>query len=452
MEKTHARHGFREGKQQEMSKVLGKISGSGRMILNDGCITDDLSKTVEDYRNHLNPTLVKLLKFSGYYAQECSGEGIHVFDEKGNRYIDCAGGYGVFVLGHRHPAVIAAVKDQLERLPMSSKIFFNPCQAKLARTLAQRCGGGLQYSFFCNSGAEAVEGAIKLARLSTGRQEIVSTVNSFHGKTLGALSVSGRDIYRAPFEPLMPAVRLVPYNDIEALRNVLSGNTAAFIIEPIQGEGGINIPSDTYIAEAYRLCRAHGALLIADEIQTGMGRTGTFFAMEQWNVWPDMITLAKGLGGGVMPVGAIIGTRDVWKAFHANPLIHTSTFGGNPLACRAALATIETIEHEGLLDRCREMGAHFLLRLREVMDENPDIIADVRGRGLMIGVELKEERFGGSVIYEMAKGRVTGVYTLNNQKVIRFEPPLIIGREAIDEAVEVFRKSVMKTRQTLCKN
>ncbi len=422
------------------------------MILQDGRATDDLAGTVENYRNHLNPALVKLLKFSGYYAQECSGEGIHIFDEKGNRYIDCAGGYGVFVLGHRHPAVIAAVKDQLDRMPLSSKIFFNPCQAALARTLANCCGGGLRYCFFCNSGAEAVEGAIKLARLSTGRQEIISTVNSFHGKTMGALSVSGRDIYKTPFEPLLPGVRFIPFNDIEALGNVLSEKTAALIIEPIQGEGGINVPSATYISDASRLCKNHGALLIADEIQTGMGRTGTFFAIEQWNIWPDIITLAKGLGGGVMPIGAIIGTQEVWKAFHANPLIHTSTFGGNQLACRAAQAAIETIEKEGLLEKCRDMGAYFLSRLREVMDENTDIIANVRGRGLMIGVELKEERFGGSVIYEMAKGRVTGVYTLNNQKVIRFEPPLIIGREDIDEVVEVFRKAVIKTRESLCKN
>jgi putrescine aminotransferase len=297
-----------------------------------------------------------------------------------------------------------------------------------------------------------VEGAIKLARLSTGRQEIISTVNSFHGKTMGALSVSGRDIYKTPFEPLLPGVRFVPFNDIEALGNALSEKTAALIIEPIQGEGGINVPSATYISDASRLCKNHGALLIADEIQSGMGRTGTFFAIEQWNIWPDIITLAKGLGGGVMPIGAIIGTQEVWKAFHANPLIHTSTFGGNQLACRAAQAARETIEKEELLEKCRDMGAYFLSRLREVMDENTDIVAYVRGRGLMIGVELKEERFGGSVIYEMAKGRVTGVYTLNNQKVIRFEPPLIIGREDIDEVVEVFRKAVIKTRESLCKN
>jgi putrescine aminotransferase len=426
--------------------------GSGKKMREiDGCAADSLSGTVEDYKNHLNPSLARLLKFSGYYAQECVGEGVYVYDEKGNKYIDCAGGYGVFILGHRHPAVVAAVKEQLDLMPLSSKVFFNPLQARLARELAARCHGELSYCFFCNSGAEAVEGAIKLARFCTGRTTIISASDSFHGKTLGALSVSGREIYKAPFEPLLPGTVQVPFNDVEAMKNAINKDTAAVILEPIQGEGGINVPDPAYISDVHRLCKEHGALFIADEIQAGMGRTGTFFAVEQWNVWPDIITLAKGLGGGVMPIGAILGTREVWKVFQRNPLIHTSTFGGNQLACRAALATIEVIDKEGLLGKAREVGAYFISLLQEVRDDYPDIIGEIRGRGLMIGVELKEERFGGSVIFEMAKGRVTGVYTLNNQKVIRFEPPLIISHEQVSEAVGIFRNAIKKTRDTFFK-
>jgi len=419
------------------------------MNQSDDAKNHQLSQTVEKYKRYLNPSLARLLKFSGYYAQESRAEGVFVYDEKDERYIDCAGGYGVFVLGHRHPVVVQAVKEQLDRMPLSSKVFFNGSLADAAERLAALTGGALPFSFFCNSGAEAVEGAIKLARMCTGRSEVISAKNAFHGKTLGALSVSGRDIYKAPFLPLVPETVQVPFDDIDALKSALSEKTAAVILEPIQGEGGIVVPHDDYLAAVRELTKKAGALFIADEIQSGMGRTGTFFAVEHWGVVPDMITLAKGLGGGVMPVGAILGTPEVWKVFHANPLIHTSTFGGNQLACAAALATIDVIEKEGLLTKARERGDYFLNGLRNVQKSYPEIIADVRGMGLMIGVELVRERYGGSIIFEMSRGKVTAVYTLNNQKVIRFEPPLIIEKEHIDAALEVFRAAVEKTKKTL---
>jgi putrescine aminotransferase len=413
-------------------------------------IESELSETARNYQNHINPSLAKLMKFGGYFAQETFAEGVHIYDEKGNKYIDCAGGYGVFIVGHRHPRVVLAVKRQLDAIPLSSRIFFNKPQGDLAKQLSDLTGGNLPYSFFCNSGAEAIEGALKIARMATGRPQFVSTINSYHGKTFGALSISGREIYRAPFEPLLPENVQVPYNDLEALRNVLSERTAAFVVEPIQGEGGIMVPSDDYLAGVQKLCRDCGALLIVDEIQTGMGRTGLFFAYQRDpDLCPDLVTLAKGLGGGVMPIGAILGTPSVWKVFQKNPLIHTSTFGGNQLASVAALATIEVIREEDLLEKCRERGHYFLEKLRSIREDNPDIIAEVRGRGLMIGVEMVKESFGGSIILEMARGRITGVYTLNNQKVIRFEPPLIIDRNHIDEALEVFKTAVEKTRRAL---
>ncbi len=419
------------------------------MIQAEDAKNKQLSQTVEKYKRYLNPSLARLLKFSGYYAQESHAEGVFVYNEKDERYIDCAGGYGVFILGHRHPAVVQAVKEQLDRMPLSSKVFFNGCLADAAERLAGLTGGALPFSFFCNSGTEAVEGAIKLARMCTGRVEVISAINSFHGKTLGALSVSGRDIYKTPFQPLLPETVQVPFDDIDALKAVISEKTAAVILEPIQGEGGILVPQEGYLAAVRELTKAAGALFIADEIQSGMGRTGTFFAVEQWGVIPDMITLAKGLGGGVMPVGAVLGTPEVWKVFHANPLIHTSTFGGNQLACVAALATIDVIEKENLTVRARERGDYFQKELRSIQKSYPEIISDVRGRGLMIGVELVKERYGGSIIFEMSRGKVTAVYTLNNQKVIRFEPPLIIEKEQMDTALEVFRAAVEKTKKTL---
>ncbi|MDQ7822144.1 MAG: aspartate aminotransferase family protein [Candidatus Eremiobacteraeota bacterium] len=421
------------------------------MIETDGRVKTSLASTEDAYKHHLNPSLSRLLKFSGYYAEECHAEGVYVYDEKGNRYIDCAGGYGVFVLGHRHPAVVKAVKAQLDQMPLSTKVFFNRQLGECARRLASLCGGGLQYCFFCNSGAEAIEGAIKLARISKGKHRIISTINSFHGKTLGALSVSGRDIYKKGCGPLIEDVVQIPFGDAEALRSAINDNTAAFIVEPVQGEGGIIVSPDGYLQEVRKICTERGVLFIADEVQTGMGRTGTFFAVEQWNVWPDMLTLAKGLGGGVMPVGAIIGTAEAWKPFQENPLIHTSTFGGNQLACAAALATIEVITGENLPGRAEEHGKYFMAKLREVQERYPDIIAEVRGRGLMIGVEMIRESYGGSIIFEMSRGRVTGVYTLNNQKVIRFEPPLIIEKNEIDQAVAVFEKAVEKTKKTFVK-
>ncbi len=411
----------------------------------------DLKTTESRYKEHISPTMARLLKFSGYYAQEESAEGVYIYDDKGERYLDCAGGYGVFVLGHRHKRVVDAVRVQLDKMALSSKIFFNPLMAELAEKLSQSCGGNLKYCFFCSSGTEAVEGAIKIARLATGKTRIISTVNSFHGKTMGSLSVSGREVYKNGCGPLLPETIQVPFNDALALKNAIDENTAAFITEPIQGEGGINLPSDGYFAEVRKICSDAGILFIADEIQSGMGRTGRFLALEHWGVKPDLLLLAKGLGGGVMPVGAIVGTPEVWKPFFTNPLIHTSTFGGNELACSAAIATLDVIEEDNLIDHCGKIGRYFLDSLNGVWERYPEIIADVRGLGLMIGVEMKEERFGGSVIYEMARGRVTGVYTLNNQKVIRFEPALIINEQQVDDAVRVFEAAVDKTAKSMLK-
>jgi len=402
-----------------------------------------VEETIEKYTAYVNPTLGNLMRFAGFGDVEATALGTMVMDYSGNQYIDCLGGYGVFSLGHRHPEVVAAVQEQLECMPLSSKIFFNKPLADLAELLAKVAPGRLQYSFICNSGAEAVEGALKAARMYTGRTKFISTIGGFHGKSMGSLAATGRDVYKSPFEPLVPGFEHVPFGDAKAVEEAFTDDTAAVIVEPVQGEGGIRIPPDDYLPRVRDLCTQKGALLIADEVQTCLGRTGKMFGVEHWDVEPDIMTLAKALGGGVMPIGAFIGTPEIWEALFAeNPLMHTSTFGGNPLACRAALAAIDVTLNENLPGRAARLGAYFLGRLDKVKQRHSKALADVRGLGLMIGVEFTHEDVGELVIGGMARRGVIAAYTLNNPKVIRFEPPLIITELEIDKVVAIFDESV----------
>lgn len=409
-----------------------------------------IEETIEKYTAYVNPSLTNLMKFAGFGDVEASASGVIVKDYSGSEYIDCLGGYGVFSLGHRHPEVVAAVQDQLQTMPLSSKIFFGKPLADLAELLAKITPGRLQYTFVCNSGAEAVEGAIKAARMYTKRTEFISTVGGFHGKSLGSLSATGRDMYREPFQPLIPGFVHVPFNDASAVEKAISENTAAVIVEPIQGEGGIRVPSDDYLPKLREICTKHGALLIVDEVQTGMGRTGKMFASEHWGVEPDIITMAKALGGGVMPIGAFIGTSEVWDAlFRENPLMHTSTFGGNPLSCRAAIAAINITLRDDLASKAGKLGGYMISGLRAVKEKHPKALADVRGLGLMIGVEFTHEDIGELVIGGLARRGVIAAYTLNNPKVIRFEPPLIITEAQIDTVVGIFDEAIAEALEML---
>lgn len=399
------------------------------------------------YRDHISPDLARLVKFGGPGTLEASAEDCRVFDHLGRGYLDFAGGYGVFTLGHRHPDVIAAVQAQLQLLPLSSRVLLNPAAAYLARDLAAVAPGKLQYSFFCNSGAEAIEGALKLARLATARSRFVACDNSFHGKTLGALSVTGRSAYREPFEPLVPGVSFVPFGDLRQLDAALTAEVAAFVVEPVQGEGGIHVAPDGYLRQAAAWCKERGILLVADEVQCGLGRTGKMFAVEHWGVEPDILVLAKALGGGVVPAGAFMGTPEVWAAFKGKPTLHTTTFGGNPLACVAARATLEVLQRDGLVQKAQESGEWLRQQLSALAQEFPQLIAEVRGLGLMIGVELSREEFAGSVISELVKRQLIAVYTLNQPKVIRLEPPLTIQRVDLEQAVSCWREALHATGQ-----
>lgn len=410
---------------------------------------DHLKDTVvRQYAEHVNPYLAKLMNFAGF-GVEVRAEGCRMWDEEGREYLDFLGGYGVFSLGHRHPRVVAAVKEQLDTMPLSGKTFFGAKQGALAERLAGLAPAGLEFTFFSNSGAEAVEAALKFARATTGREGFVATDGGYHGKTMGALSVTGREKYRKPFGALVPGASFVPYGDARAVASAVGDGTAAVIVEALQGEGGIHLPPDGYLRELRSICDRAGALLIADEVQTGLGRTGTMFACEHDGVSPDILTLAKALGGGVMPIGATMFTERVCEAvFSSNPLAHTSTFGGNPLACAAALAALDVIEGEGLCEAARQKGERLMEGLHGVA-AGSSLLSEVRGRGLMVGVEFSMDEVGELAIAQMVKRGLVAAYTLNNPRVIRFEPPLVVSERDIDEAVRIFGEAVAETEEVI---
>ncbi len=404
---------------------------------------------IDKYSRHINPYLAKLMAFAGF-GVEMRGEGCYIYDHEGRKFLDCLGGYGTFSVGHRHPKVVEAVQSQLGNMALSGKAFFSKNGADLAELLSEITPDGIEYAFFCNSGTEAVEGALKFAKGATGRAKIISTTESFHGKTLGSLSVMGREKYRKGFEPLLPGVEFVPFGDSAAAISAIDDSTACMIVEPIQGEGGIRIPPDGYLKDLRIACDRHGALLIFDEVQTGLGRTGKMFGCDHEGVCPDIMPLAKALGGGVMPLGAIVGTEAVWEAVYSqNPLSHTNTFGGNPLACAAGLAGIRVIQEEGLVERSAVQGKLLKEGLQSLTLQHSDLVKEVRGRGLMIGMEFQEDEVGELLVAQLLKYGVCVAYALNNPKVIRFEPPLTIETEQIHFALDAVEKALVETSELL---
>lgn len=413
-----------------------------------GTVEDIAAEAFENYKNFINPPLARVMKLSGSPV-EMRASGTTIWDQNGKAYLDFAGGYGVFTLGHSHPRVLAAVREQMKRMSLSGKTMFNIVLGRAAKRLAELAPGDLQYSFWCNSGTEALEGAIKLARAATGRAKIVATHNAYHGKTLGALSISGRDVFQALFAPLLADVAHVPFGDASALDRTLA-DAAAFVVEPVQGEGGVNVPAAGYLRAVREACDRAGALFIADEVQTGLGRCGYRFACERDGVVPDVMTLAKGLSGGVIPVGAFIARPEVWnRAYAKQPLIHTSTFGGSEIACAAALAAMDVLVDDDLVTNARTRGEQLLDGCKTIALEYPQVIREARGLGLLVGVELTNEGYGGWIIPEMLKAGVTAAWTLNAQRVIRLEPPLIVSEGEVEIALSAFSAGVSAAAEKL---
>jgi putrescine aminotransferase len=408
-------------------------------------------QTVDNFRDHVNPGFLayrkSVTKDGQFAAVEWKDAGPNSFmDVNGKEYIDCLGGFGIYNVGHRHPKVLQAVINQLNRQPLHSQDLLDPLRAMLAKVLADITPGELKYAYFANSGTETVETAIKLAKMHTGRTTFIATTKAFHGKSLGSLSATSKAVFRKPFLPMIPGFRHVHFGDIEMMRKTFEACTlvgedvAGVILEPIQGEGGVNLPPDGYLKQVRELCDQYGALLILDEVQTGMGRTGKMFACEHYGVVPDILCLAKAFGGGVMPAGAVVATEEVFKSFFPNPFVQTTTFGGNPLACAAAIATFHVLIEENLPARAEEMGAYMLKGLREAAAAHADKVLEVRGKGLLIGVEFHSDEIG----YEVSKGLFdNGVLvagTLINAKTIRIEPPLTITCEQADRVIATFQK------------
>jgi len=359
------------------------------------------------------------------------GAGSEFWDAEGKRYLDMFPGWATTSIGHCHPRVVAALQKQAATLLHVPNVFYIEQQGRLAKLLSDRSFGG--QCFFCNSGAEANEAAIKLARISSGpgRYKIITMEDSFHGRTLATISATAQPKYHKGFEPIVQGFTYVPFNNLDAVAAAVDGATCGVMLEPIQGEGGINIATKEYMQGLRRLCDERGLRLILDEVQTGMGRTGQWFAYQHYGIEPDIMTLAKALGGGAA-IGAMVAKKQIAESL--KPGTHASTFGGNPLACAAGIAVFEAIEHEDLLTKTRLMGEYATLKLRALQDEIK-FISEVRGVGLMIGIQLSQP--GAEIAAECLR---RGLYiNCTHDTVLRFMPAMTVTQAQIDEALEILR-------------
>ncbi|MEP6995159.1 MAG: aminotransferase class III-fold pyridoxal phosphate-dependent enzyme, partial [Acidobacteriota bacterium] len=384
-----------------------------------------------------------------------AGEGSTFQDLMGRTYIDCLGGYGIYSAGIRHPKVVKAVADQLARMPLSSQELLDPLRGALAELLGEITPGDLQYSFFINNGTDAVEGAIKLARIYTGKTNFISSLRGFHGKSCGSLSLLGRWEYREPFLPLLPGIHFVEFGDAEAVEDELykadqtGKGIAAVIMEPIQGEAGAIVPPDDFWPRIRKACDEYGTLLIADEVQTGLGRTGKLFGVDHWNVVPDIMCLGKAIGGGVMPLSAFISTPKIWSVLESNPFIHSSTFGGNPLACAAGIAAINVTLSEDLSGQAAKKGKYLMGQLIRLKMRFDRIIHGVNGRGLLLGIEFANSEIGYKVVAGLFRRGVLVAGTLTNSKVVRIEPALNIPDKLIREVLAALEDTLKEVDEAI---
>ncbi|MDY7103691.1 MAG: aspartate aminotransferase family protein [Actinomycetota bacterium] len=399
-------------------------------------------EAIDDYRD----------RFAAHVAQTAPGRKELVVDEArgctvktadGRLYLDMTSGIAVANVGHCHPEVVAAVQAQVARYAHVNVYgrFVVPGQVEITERLARVAPGDLDVAFLTSTGTEATEGALKLARKYTGRPGFVAFERSFHGRTFGALSVSWREEWRTPFEPLLPGPQFVPFDDLDAAAAAIDDTTAAVIVEAVQGEGGVRVPSDDFLPGLRRLCDERGALLICDEVQGGMGRSGRWFSFEHWDVVPDIVTLAKSFGGG-LPLGAVLSTEEIFATFVDPPLSHLTTFGGNPVSCAAAVAAFDLTEREGLVARAAELGDYLGERLESVRSQFPDKVSAVRGKGLWYAFDLAGVDSAQPLVNEMQRRGILVGSVLNASATVRITPPLIITPTEIDVFIGALRAAL----------
>ncbi len=447
----------REDILQRSQEYLDIITGRKKLTMS--VKKEIIRRTLENFDNFYNRGFLTYRKSvaeaKDFAALEWEGRGSIMRDLLGREFVDCLGGYGIYNMGMCHPKIVEAVRAQVMRMPLSSQELLDPLRGALAELLGELAPGDLQECFFINNGTDAVEGALKLARLYTKRVGFISALRGFHGKSMGSLSVMGKNTYRRPFEPLLPQIHFVPFGDSHALEDefkklaAVGDEVAALILEPVQGEAGAIVPPDDFLPTARRLCDAYGTLLILDEVQTGFGRTGRVFACEHWGVVPDILCLGKSIGGGVMPLSAFMGNSEIWKVLEENPFIHSSTFGGNPLACAAGIAGIHVMLEEKLPEQAAEKGAFMLKQLTRLKDKYPNVLTDVHGLGLLIGIDFVSDEVGYKAAAGLFKRGVLVAGTLISSKTIRIEPALNISYDQLKIVLEKLEEVLEKISQSL---
>jgi ornithine--oxo-acid transaminase len=434
-------------------------------VVSDEVFSEAASRVYERYSDYVNHRFARVVQLIGFDKVFVQAKGAWLWDQEGTRHLDFLGGYSVFNVGRNNPRVKRALIDWLERDGASMvQMDCSPLAARLGERLARVTPGDLNTFFFTNSGSETTEVGLKMARKATRRPRLLSAALGFHGLTYGALSVTDDAMWQEGFGPLLPGCEVVPWGDLDALERELSkGDVAGYITEPVQGEAGVRLPPDGYLREAARLCRKHGALLLLDEIQTGFGRTGRWFACEHWDVEPDIILMSKGMSGGYVPVGAVVTRREIFdRVFEdlRHAVVHTTTFGANAMAMVAALATLEVMEEEGVVENAATIGERLMAGLRRA-NEGFDLPKEVRGKGLMIGIEFGEPaslklKAGWALVHRAGHGLFGQMLSIplmrdhhvltqvagHNLDVLKLAPPLIIGEEEVSYFLEAYRKVV----------
>lgn len=403
----------------------------------------------ESYGRLINSSYPNFLRRLGINTISVKAEGAVITDSRGDNYIDCVAGYGLFNIGHNNPKLIDALIEQLREGQLLTKPFITDIHVKLAEYLYRITPGDLCCSFICNSGSEAIDNAIKLVRLCKGEKKIIAAQNSFHGYTYGALSASGISSFKRLFKPIVPDFVHIPFNDIKSLQDAIDNDTAAVLLEPIQHESGVFLPSEGYFREVRNICDENGIILILDEIKTGIGKTGHMFACEHFPVVPDILVLGKSLGGGVVPIGALIAKKRLWKKFGLSFPMSASSFAGNTLACRAALTTIQILKEGNLLEDCLEKGLFILNELNKYINNYPNILKDVNGHGLLIGIKVTDSQIAHRLSEAIIKQHILIFPAFANPSVLMIEPPLVISFEQIQKVLKAFKIACEELSQNI---